>query len=87
MSNHLNPHDQISKAAWTLMEGIKDSVNNNVTTATRTALKVDPQVLVKLLAIINSSIEEGFHKGSKTFSRAVAGVIEKVEENAVDLAK
>ena len=85
MSNR-NPHDQISKASWTLMEGIKDAVNTNVATASRTVLKIEPQVLVKLLAIINASVEEGFHKGSKTFSRAVAGVIEKVEEDVMLLA-
>jgi hypothetical protein len=66
-----NPSDQISKAAWTLAEGIKDTVIANVTTAVRTSLKMEASEVIKLLAILSPSVEEGYHRGSKVFERTV----------------
>ena len=80
----LNPYDQISKASLALVEGIKDVITTNVATASSTFLKIEQQQLAKLLTLINASIDEGFHRGSKTFSREVAGIIAVVEEEALD---
>jgi hypothetical protein len=70
-----NPNDQINKAAWTLAEGIKDTVIANVTAAVRTSLKIEATEVVKLLSIIGPSIEEGFHRGAKVFERTVKSVL------------
>jgi hypothetical protein len=81
MSNQ-KPRDQINKASWTLMEGIKDSVTQEVTTAARTALKIEPSELAKLLMIINASVEAGFHRGSRVFTRSIDAALENVENAA-----
>jgi len=67
-----NPRDQINKASWTLVEGIKDAVSSNLLTATTTKrVDIKPEVLERLLAIVNASIDEGFHRGSRTFGKVV----------------
>ena len=76
-----NPRDQINKASWTLMEGIKDAVGQNVTMAAKDNKIGDIKTgdLGKLLMIINASIEEGYHRAARTFG--------KVVDNAVDAAE
>ena len=67
-----NPRTQIDKASWTLMEGMKDAVSQNITAAARQAkLEIGGDVLPRLLTIINASIEEGYHRGNRVFSKAV----------------
>lgn len=66
----MQPRDKISKSSWTLLEGIKDAVANNVTNAIRSGqLKVEAGQIEKLLAIISASADEGYHRGHKTFMR------------------
>lgn len=72
------PSDQINKAAWTLTEGIKDAVSANVRIAISTKqVKVDNDQLSKILAIIDASIDEGYHRGSRVFSRVVDAAIDQ----------
>ena len=67
-----NPRDQVDKAAWTLMESIKDSVSANLAAASsRGQLDVKGETLARLLTLVNASIEEGFHKGNRVFGRVV----------------
>lgn len=67
-----NSSDRVNKAAWTLVEGIKDAVSANIATAARTGeVNIRPADLPRLLAIVSASIEEGYHKGSKVFDRVV----------------
>ena len=74
-----NPTDQISKAAKTMTDGIKDAVNANVATAVRTKqVEVKPEHMARLLAIIEASIDEGYHKGSKVFDRVVTATVASV---------
>lgn len=62
--------DKIGKSSWILLEGIKDSVTNNIYTAVKSGqLKIEANVLPALLTILNSSMEEGYHKGFKTFMK------------------
>lgn len=66
------PSDRINKAAWTLAESIKDTLMANVSLAMRTnQLDIKHDQLAKLLAIVNVSVDEGFHKGSRVFGRVV----------------
>lgn len=66
------PREQIDKAAWTLMEGIKDAVSQNVAMAsTQGQFELKGDQLQRLLMILNASVEEGYHRGGRVFSRAV----------------
>lgn len=67
-----NPRDQIDKASWMLLESIRDAVVANVTAASsRGQIDVKGNALARLLTIINASTEEGYHRASQTFSKAV----------------
>jgi hypothetical protein len=67
-----NPRDLISKASWTLMEGIKDAVATNVASVAKSAqIALKGPDMEKLLMIVAASVEEGYHRGSRVFSRAV----------------
>ena len=75
-----NSSTRVNKAAWTLVEGIKDAAAANITTAARTGeVSIKPADLPKLLAIVAASIEEGYHKGSKVFGRVVDDVVSQAE--------
>ena len=68
----MSSKDKISKSAWNLIESAKDATSNNIITAIRTGkLKVDSSTVEALLAVVNASIDEGFHKGHKTFMKTV----------------
>ena len=88
MSNR-NPRDQINKASWILAEGIKDTLTANITSTAKATLKIEPETLSKLLNLINVSVEEGYHKGSRVFSRTVdaAFVDAELPELKVDKTK
>jgi len=67
-----NPRDMLSKASWTLMEGMKDAVSTNVTQALRASqLDIKPEEVTKLMAIINASLEEGYHRGFRSYCKVV----------------
>lgn len=67
-----NPREQINKASWNLVEGIKDAVSANLAAASHQAkLDVKGDVLQRLLTLVNASIEEGFHRGNRVFTKAV----------------
>jgi len=71
-----NPTDRVSKAAWNMVEGIKDATGANIAAAVRSGeVNVKPADLPKLLALVNASIEEGFHRSSKVFDRVVSDVV------------
>lgn len=71
-----NSNERISKAAWNMVEGIKDATSTNIATAVRTGeVNVKPADLPKLLAIVSASIEEGYHRSSKVFGRVVDDVV------------
>jgi len=71
-----NSRDMLNKASWTLMEVIRDAVTTNVTTAARNKqLAIDPKELPKLLTILGASVEEGYHRGAKGFSRTVDAAV------------
>lgn len=77
MSKH-NPSDQIDKAAWTLAEGIKDALSANLVAASsRGQLNVKGDVLATLLALVDASVQEGYHRGTKTFMKSVEKALEQ----------
>lgn len=67
-----NPRDLISKASWTLMEGIKDAVAANIRQAATTAqLAIKGPDMEKLLMLAAASVEEGYHRGARVFNRTI----------------
>lgn len=73
----------ISKAAWSLMQSSRDSVLVNVTQACKSKdLDIKPDQYQKLLLIVNSSFEEGFTKGNRTFDKTIEQALRVTEESA-----
>jgi dihydroxyacetone kinase-like predicted kinase len=71
--------DQISKASWTLVESIKDSVSSNVVAASQTGqIDLKNLNLDRLLTIINASIEAGHQRATKAFLQEVDKVVAAV---------
>jgi len=72
----MNSKNQIDRAVKNLVDGIKDAVDINIVTATRTKqIDIKPEQLPILLALIKASIEEGHLKGFRVFTRTVADAI------------
>jgi len=75
--------DQINKAVWMLFEGTKDTLMTNLTIASkRGQIAIDEASLQKLLLLAVSSIEEGFHKGHRTFTKLSEEALNEVENAA-----
>lgn len=67
-----SPREQIDKASFNLVEGIKDAVSANIANVSQQAkLDINKETLPRLLALINASIEEGYHRGNRIFLRTV----------------
>lgn len=67
------PKDKISRLSWQLFESVKDSVQNDLVNAIRAGqLKIDQAVTAQLIAVVNSSIEAAYMRGSKNFDKSVA---------------
>lgn len=67
-----NPCDQIDKAAWSLMESIKDTVVQNVMAASNSGqLELKGEALQRLIIVLNASVEEGYHRSARVFSKSV----------------
>jgi len=77
--SRMNPSDRIDKASWTLMEGIKDAAVMNVTAAD---LKISAEDRQRLISIVSASVDEGYHRGHRTFSKVVESTLQDVEEHA-----
>ena len=72
----MQPKDRINKLAWDLFESAKDNVQADLVTAQRSGqLKVDAAVLPTLLVLVRSSLEAGYHKGTRVFERSVVAAI------------
>lgn len=67
--------DKIGKSFKTFLEGVKDTVLNNIVATVRSEqLKIDKHVLERLLTVVTLSHDEGFHKGYKTFMREIDAI-------------
>ena len=76
-----NPRDMLSKSSYSLMEVIKDATLTNLTTALRTGqLNIDGREVAKLMAIVGASIDEGYHKGFRSFSKTVEAAVQAAPE-------
>ena len=74
--NTMNSKNQVDRAVKTLVDGIKDAVDNNVIAAVRAKqIDVKQEHLPSLLALIKASIEEGHLKGSRVFTKTVFDAI------------
>lgn len=68
----MQPKERISKASWLLVESTKDALKTNLHKAALSKqLKVEAKDLPFLLSIVEMSVDEGFHRGHKTFLRTV----------------
>jgi hypothetical protein len=64
--------DKIIKASWNHFEGTKDVIMSNILNASRDGkVKIDESTLPKLLSLLNSSFEEGYHKGFLVFDKEI----------------
>lgn len=71
MSNK-TPAEQISKATWTMIEGVKDVVQMNLTMAmTQKQIDLKQEQLVRVMKIVEMSIDEGYHRGNRVLSRSI----------------
>lgn len=70
--------DKISKLVWNNFNASKDTTTFNLMQAfQQKQLKVDEATLNVILQVVNSSIDEGFEKGHKTFLRALQKTLEE----------
>jgi hypothetical protein len=76
-----NPRDMLSKASWSLMEVIKDAATTNITTALRTGqINIDAKEVQKLLTVVSASVEEGYHRGFRSFTKTVEAAVQAAPE-------
>lgn len=62
--------DKIVKASWNLLGSSKDSLLTNISNAVRSgAIKVEPESVERLLQLVNTSIDEGYHRGYNVYER------------------
>lgn len=67
-----NPREQINRASWNLVEGIKDAVRANIAAAaSRGAIDAKGDELSRLIELTTASVDEGYHKAARVFDRAV----------------
>lgn len=75
-----NPRDVIMQATQSLLESAKSAVTADIVTAVRMGqLKLENEQVQKLLLLMGSSIEEGFNRASRSFSRVVESALGTVE--------
>lgn len=68
--------EKISRSTWTLFQSAKDTLIANITKAVKDSqLKISQEELQKLLNLISSSADEGYHKGHKNFMVNLDNVI------------
>ena len=73
--------DKIAKASWILLEGVKDQAVNSLIQAVQTGhVKVEKDQLERLVQLVSTSIEAGYHKAFRTFEKTV---IKAVDEEVV----
>lgn len=68
----MNVKDKINKAAWNMIESIRDMTTRSVMTlATSQQIEIKQEDLQKLISVINTTIESGFQNGARVFERTV----------------
>jgi hypothetical protein len=84
----MQPRDKISKSSWTLSQGIKDVVTINVTSAVSSGLlQIEASQIEKLLSVIASSVDEGYHRGYNTFMKVSDVVLAEVVKDSASRAE
>ena len=74
--------DKIEKAAWSLVENIRDTTLNTIMTAVSSKrLDIKQEELQKLLVIVGTSIVNGFHAGFRTFERSVGELLKSLDDD------
>lgn len=67
-----NLNDAVAKASMMLLETMKDVVATNVVTAMRNKqVDIKPEQAQTLLTIIAASLEEGYSRGMRGFTKTV----------------
>jgi hypothetical protein len=73
-----NPRDEINKAAWLMIEAAKDAAQANVMQSVISGkVKLEADQLQLLLSVITASIEEGYSRANRAFSRVVDEALSK----------
>jgi hypothetical protein len=79
----MHPKDKITKSSWTLHESVKDAISSNIIAAIHGGqLKVEAASVEKLLSLIASSADEGYHRGARVFSKLLDAAFEETTRDA-----
>lgn len=79
------PHDTIIQATQSMLESAKDAATTNIVSACRSGqLKIESAEVQKLLLVVGASIEEGFNRPSRAFSRAVVTALANATPASLD---
>jgi hypothetical protein len=80
--------DKIIKASWNHFEGAKNILINNILTAVRDQkIKIDNTELNQLVFLMTTSLEEGYHKGYKTFDRELTSCLADTSKSQPKVAQ
>ena len=84
----MQPKDKINKHAWNLIEGAVDNLQTDIMSAMNSGqLKIEKSALPFLLTLVKSSVESGYHKGSKVFDRSVQTVLDEATSSVMSSSK
>ena len=78
----MNITDKINKAAWNLVESIRDTTTRSVVTlVTSKQIEIKPEDMQKLIAVISTTIEAGYQNGTRVFERTVNELLKTVSDS------
>jgi hypothetical protein len=88
----MNEKDKIAKLAWDVVQSSKDVTFSNLLKASSDGtLKLEKSQLDKLMMIVGTSIDAGYHNASKTFNKSVdsclSNLVESVTNESVKSSK
>lgn len=80
-----NVKEKFSRLTWNLFQGVKDTLISNISNAAKESkIKISQEELEKLLNLISSSADEGYHRGHKNYMTAIDNVVTTFQVREVD---
>lgn len=82
----MQARDKVGKLTLGLLDSSKDSVEANLVAALRGGqLKVEATQVPTLLMIVKASIDEGFHKGYRSYLKSIDVVVADAIADSKDI--
>lgn len=79
----MNARSKLEKAVWNLVENIRDVVTRDVVAAaTSQTVKIDKKEFEKLMMVVQSGIEKGYHNGLREYAKVVASCEKEILDGA-----